>query len=74
MLKSITKPADIDYVMIEEDPEEREDFIALLESRFFFLAADARSTLRLLIYSVYKSGLVCCNDWVPSLEKWLSEF
>lgn len=46
LLKSITKPADIDYVMIEEDPEEREDFIVMLESRFFFLAADARSTLR----------------------------
>lgn len=32
--------------MIEEDLQEREDFIAALESRFLFLAADARSTLR----------------------------
>ncbi|KAL8041788.1 hypothetical protein ABFX02_09G006500 [Erythranthe guttata] len=32
--------------MIGEDPDEREDFISNLESRFFFLAADARSTLR----------------------------
>ncbi|KAI3746038.1 hypothetical protein L6452_08454 [Arctium lappa] len=46
LLKSIAKPSDIDYVMIEEDPEEREDFIRILESRFFFLAADARSSLR----------------------------
>lgn len=36
--------------MIEQDPDERDDFIAMLESRFFFLAADARSTLRLFIY------------------------
>lgn len=50
LFKSIVKPADVDYFMIEEDPEERDDFIANLESRFFFLAADARSTLRLLIY------------------------
>ncbi|KAL4578903.1 hypothetical protein LXL04_015034 [Taraxacum kok-saghyz] len=46
LLKSIAKPAEIDYVMIEEDPEEREEFIRILESRFFFLAADARSSLR----------------------------
>ncbi|KAH7851363.1 hypothetical protein Vadar_010585 [Vaccinium darrowii] len=46
LLKSITKQADVDYFMIEEDPDERDDFIATLESRFFFLAADARSTLR----------------------------
>jgi len=32
--------------MIQEDLEEREDFIVALESRFLFLAADARSTLR----------------------------
>lgn len=46
LLKSIAKPSEIDYVMIEEDPEEREEFIRILESRFFFLAADARSSLR----------------------------
>ncbi|ESR54572.1 hypothetical protein KPL70_007569 [Citrus sinensis] len=46
LLKSFTKRADVDYVMIEQDLEEREDFIASLESRFLFLAADARSTLR----------------------------
>lgn len=34
--------------MIEENVEEREAFIAALESRFLFLAADARSTLRLV--------------------------
>ncbi|KAL0318652.1 UNVERIFIED_CONTAM: hypothetical protein Sangu_2021400 [Sesamum angustifolium] len=46
MLKSITKRADVDHIMIGEDPEEREDFISMLESRFLYLAADARSTLR----------------------------
>ncbi|KAJ0048636.1 hypothetical protein Pint_16839 [Pistacia integerrima] len=46
LLKSLTNGADVDHVMIEEDLEEREGFIAGLESRFLFLAADARSTLR----------------------------
>ncbi|XP_019055594.1 PREDICTED: uncharacterized protein LOC104611082 isoform X2 [Nelumbo nucifera] len=46
LLKSITSRADNDYIMIGEDNEERQDFIELLESRFLFLAADARSTLR----------------------------
>lgn len=46
LLKSITTKAEVDYFVIEEDPDERDDFIAILESRFFFLAADARSTLR----------------------------
>ena len=50
LLKSIARRGDIDYAMIEEDLEEREDFISSLESRFLFLAADARSTLRLLNY------------------------
>lgn len=39
---------DVDYFMIAEDLDERDAFIATLESRFFFLAADARSTIRLL--------------------------
>ncbi|RVW14229.1 hypothetical protein CK203_042042 [Vitis vinifera] len=55
LLKSISRRADVDYAMIEEDLEEREDFISSLESRFLFLAADARSTLRLLNY--------LANDW-----------
>ncbi|KAK4779148.1 hypothetical protein SAY86_006676 [Trapa natans] len=46
MLKSITRGTDVDYAMIGEDLQEREDFLAALESRFFFLAADARSVLR----------------------------
>ncbi|PIN27044.1 hypothetical protein CDL12_00210 [Handroanthus impetiginosus] len=46
LLKSITKRADVDHIMIGEDPDEREDFISMLEDRFLFLAADARSTLR----------------------------
>ncbi|PIA63774.1 hypothetical protein AQUCO_00201246v1 [Aquilegia coerulea] len=46
LLKSVTSRADVDYVMIGEDYEEREYFLELLESRFLYLAADARSTLR----------------------------
>ncbi|XP_058228617.1 uncharacterized protein LOC131336700 isoform X4 [Rhododendron vialii] len=46
LLKSIKTQADVDYFMIEEDLDERDAFIATLESRFFFLAADARSTIR----------------------------
>lgn len=46
LLKSITTRADVDHAVIQEDLEEREDFIAALETRFLFLAADARSTLR----------------------------
>ncbi|XP_065849151.1 uncharacterized protein [Euphorbia lathyris] len=46
LLKSITKTRVDVNARIDEDLEERENFIAALESRFFFLAADARSTLR----------------------------
>ncbi|XP_073048669.1 uncharacterized protein [Primulina eburnea] len=46
LLKSITRKAEVDYVMISEDPDERDNFISMLEDRFLFLAADARSTLR----------------------------
>ena len=47
LLKSVLKRDEIDHFMTGEDPDEREDYISMLESRFFFLAADARSTLRL---------------------------
>eukprot|EP00262_Sarcandra_glabra_P007333 TRINITY_DN20052_c0_g1_i1.p1 TRINITY_DN20052_c0_g1~~TRINITY_DN20052_c0_g1_i1.p1 ORF type:complete len:371 (+),score=36.46 TRINITY_DN20052_c0_g1_i1:183-1295(+) len=46
LLKSISSRAEVDYIMDEPDHEEREEFIEHLESRFLFLAADARSTLR----------------------------
>ena len=46
LVKSITNHGETDYAMIEEDLEERDDFISTLESRFLYLAADARSTLR----------------------------
>lgn len=46
LMKSITNRGQTDYAMIEEDLEERDDFISTLESRFLYLAADARSTLR----------------------------
>ncbi|KAG8639862.1 hypothetical protein MANES_14G173900v8 [Manihot esculenta] len=47
LLKSITgRRVDVDYATIEEDLAEREAFIEALESRFLFLAADARSTIR----------------------------
>ncbi|XP_043806380.1 uncharacterized protein LOC110599907 isoform X3 [Manihot esculenta] len=46
LLKSITgRRVDVDYATIEEDLAEREAFIEALESRFLFLAADARSTI-----------------------------
>lgn len=49
LLKSITgRRVDVDYATIEEDLAEREAFIEALESRFLFLAADARSTIRYL--------------------------
>ncbi|KAM0980245.1 hypothetical protein ACFX13_016241 [Malus domestica] len=32
--------------MVEEDLDKREEFLTVLESRFLFLAADARSTIR----------------------------
>ncbi|XP_024170994.1 uncharacterized protein LOC112177048 isoform X2 [Rosa chinensis] len=46
LLKSIMSRTNVDYAMIEEDLEERDQFLAALESRFLFLAADARSTIR----------------------------
>ncbi|ONK61294.1 uncharacterized protein A4U43_C08F28210 [Asparagus officinalis] len=46
LLKSITNRPDVDYIPEGDDIEGRDDFIAHLESRFLFLAADARSTLR----------------------------
>ncbi|KAK2979086.1 hypothetical protein RJ640_022568 [Escallonia rubra] len=73
LLKSLTKPADIDYVMIQEDPYERDDFLTILESRFFFLAADARSTLRgwrpsyrNVLLSVRKELKVPCSTKLPT--------
>lgn len=46
LLKSVTNGVELDRFMIEVDFEEREQFIDVLESRFLYLAADARSTLR----------------------------
>ncbi|KAK8934930.1 hypothetical protein KSP39_PZI014608 [Platanthera zijinensis] len=46
LLKSIATKADLDYFLEEADDQQRENYIQQLESRFFFLAADARSTLR----------------------------
>nr|XP_027191990.1 uncharacterized protein LOC101515255 isoform X2 [Cicer arietinum] len=50
LLKSVTLTTttleDLEPSMIEHDIQLRQQFIATLESRFFFLAADARSTLR----------------------------
>ncbi|KAK6921369.1 hypothetical protein RJ641_015047 [Dillenia turbinata] len=46
LLKSMMHGADRDHLVLEDDLEERDNFIAELESRFLFLAADARSTLR----------------------------
>lgn len=48
LLKSISfaNTSDLDRSMIGVDLRQRQQFIEALESRFFFLAADARSTLR----------------------------
>ncbi|XP_021725107.1 uncharacterized protein LOC110692420 isoform X2 [Chenopodium quinoa] len=46
LLKSLSNGIELDRFMIEEDFEQREHFIEVLESRFLYLAADARSTLR----------------------------
>ncbi|KAK1263905.1 hypothetical protein QJS04_geneDACA017518 [Acorus gramineus] len=46
LLKSIMNKPDVGDEIHGEDYEAREDFIEHLESRFLFLAADARSTLR----------------------------
>ncbi|XP_057545367.1 uncharacterized protein LOC130824393 isoform X2 [Amaranthus tricolor] len=46
LLKSMTSVVEFDHFMIEEDTKERDHFIQILESRFLYLAADARSTLR----------------------------
>ncbi|TVU09764.1 hypothetical protein EJB05_43259, partial [Eragrostis curvula] len=46
LLKSIAKRPNSDSVVILDDIEERDRFISKLESRFLYLAADARSVLR----------------------------
>ncbi|KAJ4972547.1 hypothetical protein NE237_005721 [Protea cynaroides] len=46
LIKSFTNGAENDYIVLGEDYEERQYFTEILESRFLFLAADARSTLR----------------------------
>ncbi|KAJ3677065.1 hypothetical protein LUZ60_002789 [Juncus effusus] len=46
LLKSITKSAETYYFLDLDDVAEREIFISHLESRFLFLAADARSVIR----------------------------
>ncbi|KAL8135030.1 hypothetical protein AgCh_009888 [Apium graveolens] len=71
LLKSIARPKDIDYFMVEQDPDERDDFIEMLESRFFFLAADARSTLSDEAGRITKS---MTPDGQGSLELGLSQW
>lgn len=62
LLKLITNGADVDYAMIDKDLQEREEFIAALESRFLFLAADARFTLRSLSSGFMKE---CILTYTP---------
>ncbi|GAV87235.1 hypothetical protein CFOL_v3_30661 [Cephalotus follicularis] len=73
LLKSITTNADVDYAMIEQDLQERELFIAALESRFLFLAADARTTLRgwrpsyrTVLLAVRKKLNIPCSRKLPT--------
>ncbi|KAM0952839.1 hypothetical protein DsansV1_C02g0017611 [Dioscorea sansibarensis] len=58
LLKSITSRPDVDYIRGEEAIECRDDFIAQLEARFLFLAADARHTLRLGWRPSYRNVLL----------------
>ncbi|KAI9128949.1 hypothetical protein K1719_000432 [Acacia pycnantha] len=44
LLKSIPSRTEFDRAMIGVDLQERDDYISALESRFLFLAADARSS------------------------------
>jgi len=64
-LKSIINRDAVEDVMLEENVEEREAFIGALESRFLFLAADARSTLRSVFFDdngfVGRLCLHCCE-------------
>lgn len=58
LLKSLTLTTtttleDLDRSMIGHDLQLRQQFLAALESRFFFLAADARSTLRFFFLSFF---------------------
>ncbi|XP_020083267.1 uncharacterized protein LOC109706710 isoform X2 [Ananas comosus] len=46
LLKSVATRPDADYVLDIDDFEERQIFIEHLESRFLYLAADARAVLR----------------------------
>ncbi|XP_071702569.1 uncharacterized protein [Rutidosis leptorrhynchoides] len=55
LLKSISKPLSIDYVMIEEDPEERDYFISILESRGW------RPTYRNVLLGVRKELKIPCS-------------
>jgi hypothetical protein len=46
VIKSIAKRPNSVSVVALDDIEERDVFISKLESRFFYLAADARSIIR----------------------------
>ncbi|KAK3133467.1 hypothetical protein QOZ80_6AG0536900 [Eleusine coracana subsp. coracana] len=46
LLKSVAKRPNSDSIVILDDIEERDMFISKLESRFLYLAADARSVIR----------------------------
>lgn len=60
LLKSIPNKGGGDRLMIGQDIQVRDGFIESLESRFLFLAADARSTLRLglPVNSFFLGGLL----------------
>lgn len=53
MLKSVATRPDADYVLDIDDFEERQIFIEHLESRFLYLAADARAVLRSVMFFLY---------------------
>lgn len=58
LLKSVTGRTDVENTLTGEDLEQREDFLASLESRLLYLAADARSVLR-LHFLTHENNVAC---------------
>ncbi|KAL6846237.1 hypothetical protein ACP4OV_023685 [Aristida adscensionis] len=66
LLKSIGKRPNSDSVVVLDDIEERDIFVSKLESRFLYLAADARSVIRLPKLLQANSPIILHRGWRPS--------
>ncbi|XP_020396220.1 uncharacterized protein [Zea mays] len=62
LLKSIARRPNSDGVVVLDDIEERDHFISKLESRFLYLAADARFVMRDVLLRVRKKIGVQCSS------------